>query len=114
MECDWEIEIALDAPVIDGAWEGFRNLRAHTACIAEIQEATQFPALADALIRLNSAASSVYTSKCDVWAADPASLDTDEMEADAANCTSAMACYIDLLPAEREALSTLDAAAAFC
>lgn len=97
MECDWEIEIASDAPVIDTAWEGFVDLRRDPSRIKSLSETTRFPALAEALINLNSAASPVWTTKCDVWQVD--TVDPDELEAEADKALSALGCYIDLLPA---------------
>lgn len=55
------------------------------------------PGLADALQRLNSQHSPVWTSKCDVWPVlEP--LDADEMGTSDECTAHAWACYIDLLP----------------
>jgi hypothetical protein len=106
MEADWEIEIGADAPVIDGAWEGFLDLRAEPARVAEIREAAQFPALAESLVRLNAESSPVWTAKCDVWPVE--AIDADELDADGEAAATALGCYIDLLPADEAAFSTLN------
>ena len=98
MECDWEIEIGPNAPIIDAAWEGFVDLRCNASRVKELSETAQFPALAEVLIRLNSATSPVWTAKCDVWPAN--TIDPDELGADEDSATSALGCYIDLLPAD--------------
>lgn len=95
MEADWEIEIGGSAPVIDAAWPGFIDLRADSRRVREIGEAAFFPALADALLKLNGPGSPVWTSKCDLW--EPPDFDPDEMEADRAQAKRALACYVDLL-----------------
>jgi hypothetical protein len=97
VECDWEIEIASNAPIIDAAWEGFIDLRCDTGRVKDICETAQFPALAEALVRLNSPSSPVWTAKCDMWPAN--TVDPDELGAEEDSATSALGCYIDLLPA---------------
>jgi hypothetical protein len=112
MESDWEIEIGAGAPVIDAAWEGYIDLRVDSNRVAEVGEAAQFPALADALVRINSASSPVWTAKCDMWHVE--AFDADELDADGESATSALGCYIDLLPCNAQAFSTPDAAAEWC
>jgi hypothetical protein len=73
--------------------------------------------LADALIRLNSPSSPAWTTKCDVWpvnAVDSDAFDSDELDADPQCATSALACYIDLIPAETPASSTIDVIVDWC
>jgi hypothetical protein len=100
MEADWEFAIAaqadLAAPVIVAAWPGFVDLRGHPRRTADIPEAAHFPALARALVQLNSPASPVWTAKCDVWI--PDAFDPDELDAPPFQAHHALACYIDLLP----------------
>ena len=104
MEADWEFEIAPGAPLIDAAWPGFVDLRAHPRCIAELPEAAHFPALARALAQLNAPASPVWTAKCDVWV--PGTFDPDELDAPPSQASHALACYIDLLPrSDQQSLS---------
>lgn len=112
MEADWEFEIAPDAPIIDAAWPGLTDLRRSPHRVLELPEAAQFPALAQALLRLNAPGSPVWTSKCDVW--QPESVDPDELDAPPAAASAALACYIDLLPAGARLWPTLDATAESC
>jgi hypothetical protein len=111
MECDWEFEIAPDAPVIDAAWSGYLNLRAHPERASTLPEAGAVPALAEALSLLNAPDSPVWTAKCDVWT--PESFDPDELDASPEQGTEAIACYIDLLPATGS-WPTMDAIAEWC
>ena len=106
MEADWEFEVGGDAPVIEGCWPGFVDLRwtpqngdELAQRIDGLHEAAQLPALAAALEKLNSACSPVWTSKCDFWPVlRPEEFDPGELDAPPANCAHAMGCYIDLLP----------------
>jgi hypothetical protein len=96
MEADWEVEIGGDAPVIDARWAGFIDLRLEPEQAAMLPEASQLPALAPALVRVNASGSPMWTSKSDVW--EENIFDPDEMDALQANPAFALACYIDLLP----------------
>ena len=96
MEADWEVEIGGNAPIIDARWEGLVDLRHAPKLAAQLPEARQLPALADALTQLNSGMSPFWTSKCDVWR--PEEFDLDELDARPAEASFAIACYIDLLP----------------
>ena len=96
MEADWDFEIGGDAPIIDAHWSGFVDLRTHPERVSELYECRDFPALADALARLNGADSPVWTSKTDVFT--PDHFDPDEMDASIDETGNALACYIDLLP----------------
>lgn len=112
MEADWEVEIGGGAPVIEASWSGFVDLGAEPQRAAELPEASQLPALGEALRLLNANSSPVWTAKCDVWPA--AEFDPDELDAppEAAKC--ALACYIDLLPRKRGGWSALDRASDWC
>lgn len=112
MECDWEIDVGVGSPVIDAAWEGYIDLRADSNRVADVGETAQFPALSEALIRLNSTSSPVWTAKCDIWPVE--AFDADEMNADRDTADSALGCYIDLLPCDPQMFSTFDAASAWC
>ncbi len=98
MEADWSVEIGAGLPVIDADWPGFVDLRSGPGSIDSVSEAVAEPALRDALVMLNDAASPVFTSKCDVWA-----LGTDEIDPDEFGCESQGACaagwasWIDLI-----------------
>jgi hypothetical protein len=100
MEADWEFELDGDAPVIDAAWRGLVDLRRSPELAHQLSEADELPALAKALIRLNSKNSPVWTSKCDLWPhLEAGEFDPDELDAPAECSEHAMGCYIDLLPA---------------
>jgi hypothetical protein len=115
MEADWEYEIGPGAPVIDAAWPGLVNLVRHPGRVAQIAEAAAFPPLAQALVALNGAASSVWTSKCDLWPAlEPGTWDPDEMDATATAAAAATGGYIDLLARDALRWNTPEAAAADC
>lgn len=96
MEADWEVELGGESPLIDACWEGFVDLRRTPELVGQLPELLQLPALACALTKLNSAASPVWTSKCDVWT--PEEFDPDELDAPRETGKCALACYIDLLP----------------
>jgi hypothetical protein len=119
MEADWEFEIGGDAPVIEACWPGYVDLRRAPEQARHLTEAADLPALVDALVKLNAAASPVWTSKCDVWpAVDSADFDLDELDAPPGSATHAMGCYIDILPTSEhqreQQWSTPPAAAAAC
>jgi hypothetical protein len=107
MEADWEFEVGgeaaaeapiPDAPIIVACWPGFVDLRRNPERAWELPEARQLPALAEALARLNAAASPVWTSKCDFWPhLERGEFDHDEMNAPPGCFSHAMGCYIDLL-----------------
>ena len=95
MEADWEFEIGSDAPIIEGIWPGFVDLREDPHRAGELTEAQQLPGLADALARMNATNSPVWTSKTDVF--DPSPVDPDELDASHEEAEHAIACYVDLL-----------------
>jgi hypothetical protein len=108
MEADWEFELGPDAaggaaPVIDALWPGLVNLRRSPELAWQLPEAAAFPALAEALIRLNGAGSLVWSCKCDYWPRlDAGEFDPDELDAPPGCAEYAMGCYIDLLPVSGE------------
>lgn len=95
MEADWEFEVGGDAPVIEAHWPGFIDLRADPHRAAELTESRKLSGLEDALVRLNSTNSPVWTSKTDVF--DPGFMDADELDATSEDAQSVIACYVDLL-----------------
>jgi hypothetical protein len=111
MECDWEFEIAPDAPVIDGAWSGYVDLRTHPERASRLAEVEGLPALAQTLSLLNAADTPLWTAKCDVW--EPEAFDADELDAPHEDAAKALACYIDLLPSV-DLWLTIDAVADWC
>jgi hypothetical protein len=106
MEADWAVEIGPGSPVIEALWPGFVNLRfdprlpsgALLKRAQDLTEAADLPGLAEALVRLNSLSSPVWTSKCDVWPVDAGEIDPYELEATPQEARFAQACYLDLLP----------------
>ncbi len=97
MEADWAAEIGPDLPSIDIPWEGFVDLRHAPSGIRAVEEASKHPGLREALLSLNSKASPVFTSKCDVWTLDRSEIDPDEFGAVAEDAHDGVASYIDLL-----------------
>ena len=112
MDADWEVEIGGEAPVIDACWEGLVDLRRAPELAAHLPESRELPALAPALVQLNSEFSPVWTSKCDVWI--PADFDPDELDANGREGKCALACYIDLLPQTDRRWPSPDYAIAEC
>ncbi len=106
MEADWEIELGGSAPVIDVCWSGFVDLRHSPEKAIELREIPFLPALAPALVRLNSAQSSLYTAKCDVWQL--TEIDPPEFDAPQESVAHAIAVYIDLVPGNPELWSDSD------
>src|ERR1700691_2548698 len=96
MEADWEFEIGGDAPVIEAHWPRFVDLRIDPKQAGDLSEARELPGLADALARLNTTNSPVWTSKTDVFM--PGAIDADELDATVDCAEHALSCYIDLLP----------------
>lgn len=100
MEADWEFEIGGDAPLIDAAWPGLVDLRLNPGRVDEIAEVAQLSGLRDSLLRLNKSDSPVWTAKCDVW--QPVEFDPDELNAKPEEAMQCLACYLDLLPRNRQ------------
>ncbi len=99
MEADWEFEVGGDAPAIEAHWPGFVDLRRSPERAGQLPEATRFPALAQALAKLNAPGSPVWSSKCDFWPQlDSDAFDPDELDAPSEGAIHAMGCYIDLMP----------------
>jgi len=111
MQADWEVEIGGGAPVIDALWPGFINLRRNPERITEIQEAAAFPPLAALLLALNSPQSPLWTAKCDLWQPEPGSLPEPDSDPDPA---FALACYVDLLPAQTQVFAQWQSAEHLC
>jgi hypothetical protein len=97
MEADWSVEIGPDLPVITVPWEGFVDLRHTPSLTNSLEETVATPALAQALITLNSASSPVFTSKCDLWLLGPDEIDPLEFEAGREEAQQGIACYIDIV-----------------
>jgi hypothetical protein len=95
MEADWEIELGGGAAVIDANWPGFVNLRRHPKKASELSEVLLLPALAPALVRLNSSGSALYTVKSDVWPV--TEIDPLEFDAPLEMAMHGLAAYVDCL-----------------
>lgn len=112
MEADWEFDIAADAAVIDAHWPGLVDLQRDPGAANRLSEAAQLPALAKALIQLNSSNSNIWTSKCDAWPEQE--FDPDELDAPYDAAASSLGCYIDLLQRDPAQWSSPDAVAEWC
>lgn len=97
MEADWAAEIGRDLPSIDVPWEAFVDLRDDPSGTQSLKEATDHPRLREALVTLNSKASPVFTSKCDVWPLSSSEIDHDEFGALVEDAHDGFASYIDML-----------------
>ena len=73
MDADFSVELGSEDPVLDFPWTdasgqlAYFDLRRHPELLAQVEEAKQFPELADFLRSVNSARSAVESAKCDVW-----------------------------------------------
>ena len=102
-------------PVIDALWPGFVDLRRTPELAWSLPESAEFPALAEALVKLNAVASPVWTSKCDLWPhLTSDEYDADELDAPPGCSAHAMGCYIDLLPKGKGQWASPQMASADC
>jgi len=95
VEADWEIELGGGAPVIDANWPGFVDLQSHPERVCELPEVLFLPALAPALVKLNSSESVLYTVKSDVWPI--TEIDPLEFDAPLPSAMHGVAVYVDCL-----------------
>jgi hypothetical protein len=114
MRADWEFEVGGDAPVIEIPWSAFIDLAAEPQRIRELTEVEELPALAEALVALNSSGSAVRTSKCDVWVLRADEFDADELDASGESAGHGIGCYIDLIPREARQWATPEQVEADC
>ncbi len=99
------------APRVDEPWSGslrFVDLQADPGAVAALPEVAGFPALARALVRLNSAGSLGFTSKCDVFPIDPDEIDPSEFDTEG-EIHAGLGCYIDLVLHDGEVFSSFGA-----
>jgi hypothetical protein len=112
VEADWEVELGGGAPVIDACWPGFVDLQRTPEQARELAETLALPALAPALIRLNSVESQFFTVKCDVWPI--TEMDPLEFDAPLESAVHGLAIYIDLLPHDAQRWPDIEKATAWC
>jgi hypothetical protein len=121
MEADWSVALAATDSVITVPWAAsaddepkcrFVDLRLGSHLIDEIVEAQGRPALRSALLRLNGAASQLWTAKCDAWTSSPEQgddpFDPYEMDAEPGETDFGAGSYIDLLACDSETLQSFD------
>ncbi len=98
MDADFSIELGREDPVLDFPWTdpagklAYFDLKRQPALIAKVEEAEQFPELAEFLRTVNSVRSVVESAKCDVWPT--AELSVEEEIFDASH---KFASYVDLV-----------------
>jgi hypothetical protein len=74
MDADFSIELGREDPVLDFPWSDpdgklrYFDLKRKPELLPEVEEAKQFPELAECLRAVNSAISLVESAKCDAWA----------------------------------------------
>jgi hypothetical protein len=112
VEADWAAEIGSELPEIDASWDGFVDLRG-TAGVREeavkaIPEAARYPALARALVALNSEGTRVFTSKSDVWDMTAGEIDPYEFAAMPGDAVCGIASYIDCIEVDREKFESFE------
>lgn len=107
MEADWDVDISPASPSMIVPWEGFVDLQ-DSSCTAvqTLAEAAGHPALREALIKLNSSGSAVFTSKCDIWQLTREEIESDEFAARPENARFGFASYIDILLCDLENLTS--------
>ena len=98
MDADFSIELAREDPVLDFPWTdpdrrfAYFDLKRQPETLGRLQEATQFPELAEFLRAINSAISAVESAKCDVWATEDLSPEEEILGA-----SHKFASYVDLV-----------------
>ena len=98
MEADFSIELGKDDPVLDFPWTdpagklAYFDLKRQPELLAKIEEAEEYPELAELLKSVNSPRSVVESAKCDVW--ETAELRVEE---EIFNATHKFASYVDLV-----------------
>lgn len=108
MEADWSVEIGASLPSIDLPWDGFVDPRRTPSALHSIVETAGHPALREAILRLNSQPSPVFTIKCDLWKLTAAEIDPDEFGALHDDAHEGFASYIDILQLNPERFSSFE------
>ncbi len=98
MDADFSIELGREDPALDFPWTdpdgrlAYFDLKRQPEMLARVEEANQFPELAEFLRAVNSATSMVESAKCDAWAT--AELSAEE---DIFGAAHKFASYVDLV-----------------
>jgi hypothetical protein len=101
MEADFSIELGSDDPVLDFPWtdpEGklaYFDLKREPELVAKVEEAEEYPELAEFLKSVNSARSVVESAKCDAWETTELSVEEEIFGA-----SQKLGSYVDLVFSE--------------
>ena len=110
MDSDFSIELGREDPVLDFPWTdpdgrlAYFDLKRQPELLARLEEATQFPELAEFLRAINAAISVVESAKCDAWA-------TEELspEEEVFGASHKFASYVDVVFSEIDVRLSLSA-----
>ena len=98
MDAEFSVELGGNDAVLDFPWTdesgrlAYFDLKRHPELLTRVEQAQEYPELAEFLRGVNSARSTVESAKCDVWATQEL---TPEEEVYAAS--HKFACYVDLV-----------------
>ena len=98
MDADFSVELGGEDPVLDFPWTDasgslrYFDLKRHPELLAQVEEARDFPDLAEFLRCVNSPRSAVESAKCDVWATTELTPEEEVFEA-----SHKFASYVDLV-----------------
>ncbi len=98
MDADFSVELGSDDPVLDFPWTdpaarlAYVDLKRQPELLPQIEEAKQYPELAEFLRSVNSARGCFESAKCDVWA-------TEELvpEEEVFGASHKFASYVDVV-----------------
>lgn len=74
MQADYAVELGREDETLDFPWSApdgvsrYHDIKRHPELLSSVEEAVQFPELAEFLAAINSSASPLETAKCDAWA----------------------------------------------
>jgi hypothetical protein len=98
MDADFSIELGRDDPVLDFPWTdpdgkiAYYDLKREPETLARVEEARQYPQLAEFLRAVNSTLSAMESAKCDAWATEDLSAEEEIFGA-----SHKLASYVDLV-----------------
>jgi hypothetical protein len=110
MDAEWSVAASEDDPVLVVPWSdpatplAFIDVRNNPALVDQISEARAWPEIRSALLRLNAKGSPMWTAKCDAWA-----LSDDEKQLDFGPVSTGFGAYLDTIPHDLRAFSSLSA-----